>query len=83
MVHSLERHVTSNGYGNNPSAFVKLNVLQETLIPEANISTSCSKSALMMLHPTHMYKNDVFIDHTHWRSENKKAMSTALLALNV
>ena len=41
-----------------------------------------SKSALMTLHPTHVYDNDVFIDHTHWRSKKEKVARTALLALN-
>ena len=42
-----------------------------------------SKSTLMMLHPTHVCDNDVFIDHTHWRSENEKVARMMLLMLNV
>ena len=46
------------------------------------VAPNGSKSALMTLHPTHVYDNDVFIDHTHWRSKKEKVARTALLALN-
>ena len=32
----------------------------------------------MMLHPKHVYKNDVFVDHTHWQAENEKAARTVV-----
>ena len=42
-----------------------------------------SESALMTLHPRHVYKNDVYIDHTHWQSENENVARTVSLLLNV
>ena len=35
------------------------------------VAPDWSESALMTLHPRHVYKDDVFIDHTHWLSENE------------
>ena len=39
------------------------------------------KSALMTLHSIHVYDNDVFIDHTHWQSKNKKVARTAFVSV--
>ena len=72
---------------NNPSAFVELQMLcRKRLIQKQTfppVAPDGSESALMTFHPTHVYKNDVFIDHTHWRSENEKAARTASLVLNM
>ena len=71
---------------NNPSAHMELRMFcrkhrirKQTFPP---VAPNGLKSALMTLHPMHVYDNDVFIDHTHWRSKNKKVVRTALLALN-
>ena len=71
---------------NNPSAYMELRMFcrkhqiwKQTFPP---VAPNGSKSALMTLHPMHMYDNDIFIDHTHWRYKNENVARTALLALN-
>ena len=59
------------------------NILQETPDPEANVSTKQVGVRFDDVAPNIRVKHDVFIDHTHWRFENKKVARTALLALNM
>ena len=59
---------------NDPSAYVELQMfcrkrriwkqMFPPVVPDG--STDRLESALMTLHPRHVYKNDIFIDHTHW-----------------
>ena len=55
--------------------------MQEAPNPEAN---SCSRRVEVRLddvYPMHVYNSDVFIDHAHWLSKNKKAARNRVLSI--
>ena len=51
----------------------KCRIRKQTFPP---VAPDGSESALMTLHPRDVYKNDVFIDHTHWRERSENSVGT-------
>ena len=60
-----------------------MDVMQLMPNPEANVpvASDVMECALMTLQWMHVRKH-VFIDHTHWRSENEMAARRVLLVLS-